>query len=143
MKTRLIYALLLTVSICACTRAETGKSAREAPGKDDSRQGILNEEQLAGLVTAHTDAKSGRAYGFKTSFGVKRLDPRRDRVKIGRYRESGRVPYRITAELSEYKEYKGRRKAKRLNGTAHIYVLAEDGKLVDREDVALSTLCPG
>lgn len=144
MKRYLTLAVFLLCVISATAQLSSVKDSKQ-PNLDKLRSTdkTLSDEQIAELLETHTDEKAGRDYKFTAGFGRLSLSVTRDKSKISKYKASGKVPYRLTAEFTEYKDYKGKKVGKRLSGTAKFYVLDEEGKLVDKGSSSLSTMCPG
>jgi hypothetical protein len=131
--------LFIALAVDACAAA----SARQSEGKARADKAVLSDQEISALVTAHRDEKSGRSYALTASFQQRRLHPVSDALQLRRYKKSGEVPFIVYAELSEIKEQGGRKLAKRVNGTAYIYIQDELNNVVSRANVPLSTLCPG
>jgi hypothetical protein len=92
----------------------------------------LTDKQIAELYETYKDPKTGREYRIIASL-----------ARNPKNRKVGVVPFRLTATLYEYKTYRGKKIGQRQNGTIHIYLLDEAGKMVNEANVSLSKMCPG
>lgn len=142
------FSISLCVLLCAVQVQAQLSSKKEDElqpelSKYRSASPTMTEEQVAELMTEYTDDSSGRIYKFTAGFAQMRLDPKKDKSKITKYQKSGEVPFRLTCELTETKEYKGKMLSKRVDGTARIYILDSEGKVIDKKSTSLSVLCPG
>ena len=99
---------------------------------------VLTDDQIAALLTEWTDEKTDAKLQFSASFGVRNVPADEKR----KYVKSGKIPIRITCELDEVKEVKGKKMYKRQSGNSHLYILDSDGKIVDRKTVSLDKMCP-
>jgi len=137
-----IRFLMFVFAAAGVAAPRTALADEAAAGK--LPEGVLTEKQIAELVQAHTDETSGRRYKFEADFQTRKLHPVRDWLRIRKYKESGEVPFIVTANFYEIKEHRGRTLERRITrATAHVYVRDDQGQIVDRQDVALITLCPG
>jgi hypothetical protein len=128
-------APVATVSKASQLAAKTGSSA--ASGHGLTEKGILTDEQIAALKIERSDDK-GRKYVFHGGMGLRTLTDQEKK----RYRKSGEVPFRITMELLEVKEVKGRQVGERQQGTARFYVLDSEGSVVAKGTESLAKMCP-
>jgi len=122
----------------AATQTEQKKPAPLMKRKKKRIPGTLTDEEIAELKTAWRDEKTGKALQFKASFGAARVEP----AQRKRYRNSGKIPTRITMALYEITERGGRKMSKRLTGTGRMYVLDSEGNLAFKKSMSLSKLCP-
>ena len=94
-------------------------------------------EDIAAWVTSWEDSRS-RKYEFSASFAS---DPVKGKARA-KYQESGAVPFRVTGDLLELKESRGRVLRKRQTGSAKIVILDRDGKKIISQSISLAKLCP-
>jgi hypothetical protein len=101
-------------------------------------QGGIPAKDIEAWVTSWEDTRSHRKYTFSAKFGPARVQGR----ELAKYRKSGKVPFRITSDLLELKESKGRVLRKRATGTAKIVIIDVDGKKIISKSISISKLCP-
>jgi hypothetical protein len=99
---------------------------------------VLTEAQLDALVTQWSDEKTGVKLEFEADFTVRKLTDEQKK----RYAKSGKIPLKITCQLMEIKDANGKKLAKRMSGTAHMYVLDSNDKAVEHRSVSLDKMCP-
>jgi len=128
-------APVASVSRAAQLAEKTGSSA--AFGRGRAEKGILTEEQIAALKIERSDDK-GRKYVFHGGMGLRTLTDQEKK----KYVKSGEVPFRITMELLEVKEVKGKLVGERQQGTARFYVLDSEGSVVASGTESLAKMCP-
>jgi len=107
-----------------------------------SSSGVLSDEDLKRFVTEWKDENKGVQYKFYATAGPRALNARSTsgQREIEKYRKSGEAPYRITATLYALKA--GSRRPQRASGTAKMYMLDADKKVVFKKAVSLSKMCP-
>lgn len=98
----------------------------------------LTEEQIASMKTEWTDEKSNVKVHFSARFGAATVPAELKK----KYSKSGKIPIRITCDLVESREVAGKPVAKRLGGSAHLYIKDSDGKVVLKKTVPLEKMCP-
>ena len=97
----------------------------------------LSPEEIAKWVTQWEDSK-GKKYFFQTHF--MQVNPNaRDKRK---HQQKGTVPFRITGDLMQIKEVRGRALRKRETGSVVITIRTEDGKDLLSKKVSLTKFCP-
>ncbi len=139
----LLCVVFASVQVQAALLSSQKDVLQPALSKYRSTVTQMTDEQVAELKTEYFNEKSERTFKFTSGFAQLRLDPKKAKSKISKYKASGKVPIRITAELVEMRVYKGKNVSKRANGTARIYVLDTEGKIVLKKSMSLSVMCPG
>ena len=136
-----VAMMLLSGSVFAAETVSTDTSMLPEQ-KGLSKPGMLKKADLEKMITSWSDEKKKTSVSFSSSIGRRRMDPRKDKSKIAKYKKSGKVPFRLLATLSEYKELKGKKVGKRLSGSCKFYMLDSDGKLVLSKSSSLAKMCP-
>jgi hypothetical protein len=98
----------------------------------------LYPEKTARWVTSWDDPKTSKKYAFSTSF--MQVKPQHREIK--KHKQKGTVPYRITGELIQLKESRGRTLRKRESGSVVIVVRDVDGKELLSKTISLAKFCP-
>lgn len=100
---------------------------------------LLSDEQIKSLIVQHQEKdKPDEKIVFHASFGL----PYMDKKSKEKYSGKEEAPFRITAQLLEYKKQGGKMVGKRMKGRAYMYIMDSDGNLVDAESESLDKLCP-
>lgn len=104
--------------------------------------GVLSDADLKALVTEHKDDDAKLETKLYTTAGRKAFNVKTDKGKQAQaaYEKSGKIPYRVTANL--YQRTTGARSGKRLEGNAQVYMQDATGQTVFNETVSLKELCP-
>jgi len=137
--------LFTATSALSREKADEQQPTANAPVKPSlttrkpTRGKVLTEDQIAALLTEWTNEKTGAKLVFHSSFGVREVKPKKKR----KYVKSGKIPVRITCNLSEIKEVKGKKLAKRVSGgRAYFYIMDPDGKVIVKKSLSLAKMCP-
>lgn len=129
------YLLLTMVALCSARvlGADTSSS---------SSSGVLSDEDLKRLVTEWKDEAKGVQYKLYATAEPRPLNAGSSagRREIEKYKNAGESPYRVTATLYEFKT--GDRAPRRANGTAKLYLVDADKRVVLQKSVSLSKMCP-
>jgi len=98
---------------------------------------MLTEEQIASLILVDPpDAEPGdRVVRFVAST--------RARVPTAAQRSRGMIPFRVTADFNEFRGSGDRLTRRRLSGMVRLYVLNEEGEMVDSVSRTVDRMCPG
>jgi hypothetical protein len=136
----LSVAMAVAVSSSAAWGADMSAFSKPTLTSTSSRFSAsgFSDKEIAAWVTSWEDTRSHRKYEFRSAFRPMRVEERDKR----KYQKSGEIPFRITAELTELKESKGRILRKRATGTARIAILDIEGKKVISKSMSLAKLCP-
>ena len=101
-----------------------------------SSSGMLSEEELKNLSPTWTDEKSGDKRVMRAGFAQERVSPTQKK----RYQRSGKIPFRIIADVTETQA--GARRGQRMSGSCKIYILDSENKCVDKKSTSLDSMCP-
>lgn len=126
--------LALAARLSLAAEPATSNAAAAAEAED----GTLTAEQIAELKLQSTDEKTGATYVFTASFTSPEIDEA-TRKKLQRQKK---IPIRIVCELDENRTRMGKQVSKRVDGTAHFYVVDPEGKVVIKKTMSLDKLCP-
>ena len=118
--------------------AVTATMLNSAWGAGLQNQSGIPAKDIEAWVTQWENPRSNRKYTFSASFGRARVTGR----ELEKYKKSGKVPFRVTGDLLELKESRGRVLRKRQTGTAKIVILDVDGKKIISQSISLAKLCP-
>lgn len=135
--TGILAAALIPVCIAfGQDNQAAGGQETNALSKTVKKPGTLSDFDLAQLKTEWTDEKT------KIVFTASVNQPKLSEADKKRLVKSKKTPIRITADLIEMKPAGGKTLTKRLNGTAYLYLVDSDGKVVLTQSVALEKMCP-
>ncbi len=126
--------ILTTALVISCIGSHT--FAAWSGKKEESVD--LSPEATARWVTSHTDPRTKKKYTFNTDFGQVRATGR----DKSRHKQNGTIPFRITGDLMQLKEVRGRTFHKREMGTVNIIIRDIDGKELFSKKVSLAKFCP-
>jgi hypothetical protein len=101
-------------------------------------QGGIPAKDIEAWVTQWENPRSHRKYTFSASFGRASVKGR----ELAKYKKSGKIPFRVTSDLIELKESRGRVLRKRATGSAKIVIIDVDGKQIISKSISISKLCP-
>jgi hypothetical protein len=105
--------------------------------------GMLSDKQLEGLKSDWTSKDGKKAIKFVGSISQTRLDPKKDKIKLDKFKKNGKVPFRVTCSLYEGSEKSGKMVSKRSNiGSATFYLVDAKGNLAGMKSSSLSKMCP-
>ncbi|MDD4870209.1 MAG: hypothetical protein PHR77_06580 [Kiritimatiellae bacterium] len=104
-----------------------------------AKAGTLSDKEIEELLSESTDEKTGQKIVFNAFFGTAKPKSAYEKKK---YEKSGTIPIRITCTLSDVKQVNGKNMSKLLRGTARMYVMDSDGKIVMTESASLDKMCP-
>lgn len=124
----------LTIAIVGCCLSMSSFALAKIERKDPE----LSPESIARWVTSWEDPKFHKKYTFSTHFTSVHM---RDHEKK-KHKRNGTIPFRITGDLIQSKEKRGRMLHKRETGSVVIVIRAVDGKQILSKKVSLTKFCP-
>jgi len=106
--------------------------------------GCLSKDEIAKLQEQWFEERNGEKTGKSLRFSA-RVDspPRMDARTKRKYARSGKVPYRIYADLFQVKMHENKRSVSRVSKACKFYLLDSEGNLVlKKKSIPLLKLCP-
>lgn len=106
-----------------------------------SQTGLPTEEDIKAFLTEYANpSRKGESIVFNATFEPQKLTPDLRR----KYERTGKVPYRVIAELTCFKEIGGEKRyvGRILEGSGSIVIMDEKGALVKRAKESVNSLCP-
>ena len=135
-----LTALLLAGTVFAELPDKPG--IKKSPLSKKPPLGCLTDKELSELLTNWQCPKTEKKITFQAHVARQYLCPKKDKSALGKYKRSGKVPFRVTADMIEAKKSGRKMIPQRLSGTVRIYVLDSEGKLVLKKTSSLAKLCP-
>lgn len=143
---KLVMTIILLLAVAAMVTAQQNN----APGANTNtatsilkssikKPGVLTDEDIAAFKTSFTDEKTNKKYAFICSFSQRQPATEFEKKK---YERNGKVPFRITCELMQIKEVKGKEVGFLESGTASIMLQDSEGKVLLTETRSLDKMCP-
>lgn len=134
----LVIAVSLSWNVLGQTQSNAPASSAQKSSIAQSDLGPLSEEQIAAFITEWNNDKGNEKIIFNASFGVRSLSVEEKR----KYQKSGKIPLRLTADLSQVKDVHGKKLSERMTGTAHFYILDPAGQIIEKKSMSLAKMCP-
>jgi hypothetical protein len=136
----LIVSVVLIFSLCGYAQNQTATdNGAKKTSSAAVKPGMLSDKEVEELQTENTDEKTGQKIVFNAFFGTVKPKNAYEKKK---YEKNGTIPIRITCTLEDVKQVNGKKVGKLLRGTARMYVMDSDGKVVMTESASLDKMCP-
>jgi hypothetical protein len=136
----LIVSVVLIFSLCGYAQNQTTPANGDKKASSTvAKPGTLSDKEIEELQTENTDDKTGQKIVFNAFFGTVKPKNAYEKKK---FEKSGTIPIRITCTLEDVKQVNGKNVSKLLRGTARMYVMDSDGKIVMTESASLDKMCP-